>query len=230
MLPLANTRVVPKLSTLALPETLAVPVILAPVPVTTNMLALPTADMLTFPLAAGILTLLLPFANAPKMLPPVMLPVVVIIPEPVFNVPATLTPVPVTTNMFALPTALMLTFPLAAGILTLLLPLLILVEKVGVANTPLPYNTVLVLPVKFTVAMLPMPTTLATATEYAYNALPTLPVTLAPTIERSPLPLPVNTPVFAVNATAVTVPFTPNDVSVPTLVIFGCAAVVSVPV
>ena len=52
----------PKLPTLALPEIFAVPVILAPVPVTTNTLALPAALILTFPLAAGILTLLLPFA------------------------------------------------------------------------------------------------------------------------------------------------------------------------
>ena len=43
---------------------------LAPVPVTTNTLAVPTADILTFPLAAGIFTLLLPFANTPKILPP----------------------------------------------------------------------------------------------------------------------------------------------------------------
>ena len=39
----------------------------------------------------------------------------------------------------------------------------------------------------------------------------------------------MNTPVLAVNATAVTVPLTPSDVSVPTDVIFGCAAVVTVP-
>jgi hypothetical protein len=52
-------------------------------------------------------------------------------------------------------------------------------------------------------------------------ALETVPVTLAPAIALKPLPLPVNTPVLAVNATAVTVPFTPSDVNVPTLVIFG---------
>ena len=52
-------------------------------------------------------------------------------------------------------------------------------------------------------------------------AFATVPVTLAPTIELNPLPLPVNTPVLAVKATAVTVPFTPKDVNVPTLVIFG---------
>ena len=53
---------------------------------------------------------------------PLTLPVVLMLPLPVFNVPATLTPVPVTTNMFALPTADMLTFPFAAGMFTLLLP------------------------------------------------------------------------------------------------------------
>ena len=60
------------------------------------------------------------------MLPPVMLPVVVIIPEPVFNVPATLTPVPVTV-IVVLPTAAIVTFPFAVAILTLLLPFAILV-------------------------------------------------------------------------------------------------------
>ena len=49
----------------------------------------------------------------------------------------------------------------------------------------------------------------------------TVPVTLAPAIALNPLPLPVNTPVLAVNATAVTVQFTPKLVSVPTLVILG---------
>ena len=63
----------------------------------------------------------------------------------------------------------------------------------------------------------------------ALVALLTVPVTLAPTIELNPLPLPVNTPVFAVMFAAVIVPLTPNDVSVPTLVIFGCALVVTVP-
>ena len=41
--------------------------------------------------------------------------------------------------------------------------------------------------------------------------------------------MPVNTPVFAVNATAVTVPFTLKLVNVPTLVMLGCALVVTVP-
>ena len=65
--------------------------------------------------------------------------------------------------------------------------------------------------------------------ETAYVAFATVPVTFAPTIELNPLALPVNTPVFAVNATAVTVPLTPSDVNVPTEVMFGCAAVVIVP-
>ncbi len=63
----------------------------------------------------------------------------------------------------------------------------------------------------------------------ALVALDTVPVTLAPAIALRPLPLPVNIPVLAVNATAVTVPLTPSDVRVPTLVIFGWAAVVTVP-
>ena len=63
----------------------------------------------------------------------------------------------------------------------------------------------------------------------AVVALDTVPVTFAPAISLSPEPLPVNTPVFAVNATAVTVPFTPSEVNVPTEVMFGCAFVVTVP-
>ena len=39
----------------------------------------------------------------------------------------------------------------------------------------------------------------------------------------------MNTPVLAVMLTAVTVPLTPRPVNVPTDVIFGCAAVVTVP-
>ena len=46
----------------------------------------------------------------------------------------------------------------------------------------------------------------------------------------NPPPSPVNIPVLAVNADAVTVPVTFKLVKVPTLVIFGCALVVSVPV
>ena len=52
-------------------------------------------------------------------------------------------------------------------------------------------------------------------------AFATVPVTFAPAIALKPEPLPVNTPVFAVNATAVTVPLTPNPVNVPKLVTFG---------
>ena len=71
-------------------------------------------------------------------LPPDTLPVAVINPPvpklptlalPVaFNVPATFTPVLVTTTTFAVPVALILTLPFADGILTLLLPFTIVVE------------------------------------------------------------------------------------------------------
>ena len=57
---------------------LAVPIILAPVPVTTNMLALPTALILTFPFAAGMFTLLLPFAREPPVILPTTLPINVV--------------------------------------------------------------------------------------------------------------------------------------------------------
>ena len=107
----------PKLPTLALPvPVLKVPATLTPVPVTTRIFALPTAEILTLPFAAGILTFELPFARGPIRLPALMLPV------PVLKVPATLTPVPVTTRIFALPTAEILTLPFAAGILTFELP------------------------------------------------------------------------------------------------------------
>ena len=46
---------------------------LAPVPVTTNTLALPTADMFTLPLAAGILTFEFPLANTPTKLAAIIL-------------------------------------------------------------------------------------------------------------------------------------------------------------
>ena len=53
----------------------------------------------------------------------------------------------------------------------------------------------------------------------ALVALETVPVTFAPAIALRPLPLPVNTPVLAVNAGAVTVPLEFSPVNVPTLVI-----------
>ena len=71
--------------------------------------------------------------------------------------------------------------------------------------------------------------TLIVLARVAVVALATVPVTFAPAIALRPLPLPVNIPVFAVNATAVTVPLTPKLVNVPTLVMLGCAAVVTVP-
>ena len=82
-----------------------------------------------------VVIVLLPAAMIPMMLPAVILPVPVIIPlpnprlptlalpVPVLSVPATFTPVPVTTRILALPTALMLTLPLAAGMLMFELPL-----------------------------------------------------------------------------------------------------------
>ena len=98
--------------------TLALP-ILPPLPV---VLILPAVKL---PLAINVLADItltldtLPPEPDVTILPTVALPVT-------FNVPATLTPVPVTTSMFALPTALMFTLPLAAGIFTLLFPLLML--------------------------------------------------------------------------------------------------------
>ena len=65
--------------------------------------------------------------------------------------------------------------------------------------------------------------------ETAYVALATVPVTLAPVRLLRAEPLPVNTPVLAVILTAVNMPLTPRAVNVPVDVMFGCAAVVSVP-
>ena len=55
-------------------------------------------------------------------------------------------------------------------------------------------------------------------------------MTLAPTSCDRPAPLPAKIPVFAVMFAAVILPLTLSPVSVPILVIFGCAAVVNVPV
>ena len=58
-----------RLPAVRLPEMLAVPVILAPVPVITSTLALPVALILTLPLADGMLTFELPLASIPVTLP-----------------------------------------------------------------------------------------------------------------------------------------------------------------
>ena len=79
------------------------------------------------------------------------------------------------------------------------------------------------------VALATVPLTLAPATAFAVVANVTAPETFAPVNADNPDPLPVNIPVFAVTAEAVIVPLTPNVVSVPTEVMFGCAAVVTVP-
>ena len=78
-------------------------------------------------------------------------------------------------------------------------------------------------------AVVTVPAVVAEPVVVANVAFATVPVTLAPGILFSPLALPVNTPVLAVNATAVIVLFTPNEVRVPRLVMLGCAAVVNVP-
>ena len=106
----ANTPVVPKLPTLALPDTDRVPATLIPVLVITISLGVPPAEILIFPFAAGILILLLPFAKIPIKLPAVILPVAVIISVPILPIlalpetlkyPLTLAPVLVNTTSFA---------------------------------------------------------------------------------------------------------------------------------
>ena len=122
---------VPKLPTLALPVIFAVPAMLAPVAVNTALaVALPATKTETLALAVRV-TFELPFCSKPLLIV-VMLPVVMIavaVPKlptlalPVaFSVPAMLAPVPVTTSMFALPTALIVTLPFADGMFTFELP------------------------------------------------------------------------------------------------------------
>ena len=119
----AITPVAPKLPTFALPVIFAVPVILAPVEVITTTFDVPPLLMFTLPF--GTISIpLFPLVNWLIA----KLPVTLILPAtkfPVaFKVPATLTPVPVTTNTFALPATLVLTLPFAVT-MTLLLPFII---------------------------------------------------------------------------------------------------------
>jgi hypothetical protein len=72
----------------------------------------------------------------------------------------------------------------------------------------------------------------AVVTVPAVVAALTVPVTLAPVIELRDEPLPltlVNTPFVAPILPTLALPVTANEVNVPTLVILGCAAVVTVP-
>ena len=169
--PATTNPVVPRFPTLALPVAFNVPVTFTPVPVTTNIFELPADPKLILLFAVNVNALLLvidgalvlvltnEFAvtfplNVPstafKLLVILILPALAISPTTdkfatfalpvVCNVPATLIPVPVTTNTFALPSAEMLTFPLAAGISTLLLPLLILLVLIAAqSSAPLPF-------------------------------------------------------------------------------------------
>ena len=167
MLPLAVN--VLALMTLALP-------ILPPEPVVLILFA----EIL--PLAMNVLaetTLILdsvPPAPEVTKLPTVTLPVA-------FSVPATLTPVPVTTKMLALPATLVDTLPFAETS-TLLLPFTIELPALAV----IPVNK------------LPLPVKKLAVTKLPKLALPD-----------------------------VMLPVTATLVSVPTDVIFGCAAVVTVP-
>ena len=165
--------------------------ILPPLPLVTILPAVTLPDA-TKVLALITLTLLiLPPEPLLNRLPTVVLPVA-------FSVPAILTPVPVTTTILALPTALIVMLPLAVAILTLLLPLLMLLvlPELTVAQLNVPDPSVC----KYCPDVPPVICTLATGPKLTLLA----PVKLA-------------------------VPVLVIPVSVPTLVIFGCAAVVTVP-
>jgi len=83
------------------------------------------------------------------------------------------------------------------------------------------------------------PLTFAPATLFAVAANATSPVTFAPVIADKPEALPLNIPVppaismlpalVVIFALEFKLPYKINDVKAPTLVIFGCAAVVNVP-
>ena len=155
--------------------TLAFP-ILPPLPVVLILFAV------ILPLAMNVLAeITLTLETLPPLpdvtiLPTVALPVT-------FSVPATLTPVPVTINMFALPALLSVILPFATTD-TLLLPFTI----------ELPALTVM------PVSKLPLPLKKLAVTKLPRLALPD-----------------------------VILPVTAKLVSVPVLVIFGCALVVTVP-
>ena len=105
-------------------------------------------------------------------------------------------------------------------------------KKLAVAALPklaLPDEIFPVTPKLVNVPTLVMFGCAAVVTVPAVVAALTVPVTLAPASCDRPLPLPVNTPVFDVMFAAVTVPLTPKLVNVPTDVMLGCAAVVTVP-
>ena len=126
--------VAPILPTLALPVTFNVPATLTPVEVATILaVALPATKTETLAFAV-IVTFELPLASVPTKLAATRLPVKL-------PVPATLTPVPVTTTMFAFPIALIVTLPFAAGMLTFELPFAIVGPGNGitpVSKLPLP--------------------------------------------------------------------------------------------
>ena len=129
------------------------------------------------------------------------------------SVPFIFAPVPVTTKTFALPTAEMLILPFADGMLTLLFPL---------ANGP--YSACAdKLPVKLPVpdTLTPVPVTITTF------ALPIalIPMLLSVAILILLLPF-ANVPTKLPD---VVLPVTDKLVNVPTLVMLGCAAVVTVP-
>ena len=68
---------------------------------------------------------------------------------------------------------LIITLPFAVGMLTSVKPFVILVPALSTGpNEPSPRNALLVLPSRFTVAMLPIPETFATATRFATLAVP----------------------------------------------------------
>jgi len=153
--------------------TLALP-ILPPEPVVLILFAVILPDAMNVFALMTLTLLILPPDPLVDKLATVVLPVT-------FNVPVTFAPVPVTTNILALPTALIFTLPLLLGMFTLLLPF----------DSP-----AVVIPVRYT----PLPVKKLADTLLPKLALP-----------------------------EVMLPVTASELNVPTLVIFGCAFVYTVP-
>ena len=113
------------------------PVIFAPVEVTTNTLGVPPTEVITFPPAVGMLTFELPLANTPRMLPPVILPVVVIVLEPAAMVPMMLPPVmlPLATIKPSVPKLPTFALPVTLAVPVILAPVAVTTRTLALPPT-----------------------------------------------------------------------------------------------
>jgi len=227
-----------KLPTLALPDTLRVPSILAPVPVTTNTFALPALLIVILPLFITLI-LLVPFVR-----PDVLIVTNDRLPAP--SVDITCPPVPPLT--YTLPIAPKLLVPLTLSVPALTLPVVVtlppVILPVAVTNPPVPILPIFALPVILTTLLtlskvnavlefaLPASLNTTLVLEPGITTLPEmlpemLPMKFAAVILPVALKLPLPSLLYVTFAVALP---TTNPVNVPTLVILGWALVVNVPV